>query len=145
MTRVLIDANVLISYLLNPTGDGPPSMLLRAAIAGRVIPMVSPKLILEVSQTIATKPYLTDKIPADHVHRLARALTNVGEFREDVDVPYPAITRDRKNDYLVANAIIHCVDFLVSGDRDLLALGEEFEGVRIVSPAQFVAILDRAD
>jgi putative PIN family toxin of toxin-antitoxin system len=141
---VLIDANVLISYLLNPTGEGPPSMLLRAATAGRVTPIVSPQLLREVSQKVATKPYLADRIPANHVDRLAQALTMVGEVREDADVLFPAITRDRKDDYLVANAVIYGVDFLVSGDHDLLELGE-FEGVRIVSPAVFAALLNHSD
>lgn len=141
MTRVLIDANVLISYLLNPTGDGPPSTLIRAAAAGRVTPVVSPRLIQEVSQRIATKPYLSDRVPTDRIDRLAQILTKVGEFREDADMPYPAVTRDHKDDYLVANAVIFRVDYLISGDHDLLELGE-FEGVRIVDPATFAALLD---
>src|SRR5687768_8491233 len=99
-------------------------MLLRAATAGRVTPIVSPQLLREVSQKVATKPYLADRIPANHVDRLAQALTMVGEVREDADVLFPAITRDRKDDYLVANAVIYGVDFLVSGDHDLLELGE---------------------
>jgi uncharacterized protein len=137
VTRVLIDANVLISYLLNPTGDGPPSTLIRAAAAGRVTPVVSPRLIQEVSQRVA----LSDRVPTDRIDRLAQILTKVGEFREDADMPYPAVTRDHKDDYLVANAVIFRVDYLISGDHDLLELGE-FEGVRIVDPATFAALLD---
>jgi predicted nucleic acid-binding protein len=35
----------------------------------------------------------------------------------------------------------HKADYLVSGDQDLLVLGE-YEGTRVVTPRQFLAILD---
>ena len=52
----------------------------------------------------------------------------------------PSVTRDRKDDYLLAYAVVGRADYLVTGDRDLLVLGE-VEGVRIVSPAGFVGAL----
>ena len=55
-------------------------------------------------------------------------------------VSCPAVTRDPKDDAVVACAVEGNADLIVSGDQDLLALGQ-YEGVRVVTPAQFAQIL----
>jgi predicted nucleic acid-binding protein len=52
----------------------------------------------------------------------------------------PGVTRDPKDDPLVACAVEGAADYLVSGDRDLLDLGET-ENIRMVTPREFVEIL----
>jgi hypothetical protein len=52
----------------------------------------------------------------------------------------PGVTEDPKDDPLVACALEGNADYLVSGDRHLLDLGE-YKGIRIVSPHEFAAIL----
>jgi predicted nucleic acid-binding protein len=54
--------------------------------------------------------------------------------------PVPAVVRDPKDDYLIAHSVLEQVDYLVSGDKDLLVLGSVL-GVRIVSPADFALLL----
>jgi predicted nucleic acid-binding protein len=44
--------------------------------------------------------------------------------------------RDPDDDLIIATAVVAKADRLVTGDNDLLALGEH-HGVRIVSPRQF--------
>lgn len=142
MTRVVLDTNLLISYLLNPTGDGPPARVVRRAIAGAYTVMVSPQLLHELRGKVTTKPYLVDRIPGARLNEFVQRLLGFAELHDDADIRYPAIARDRKDDYLLANAVVYRADYLVSGDRDLLALGE-IAGVRIVSPAAFVTLLDQ--
>lgn len=139
--RVVFDTNILISYLLQPTGDGPPARIVRVAFAGAVTPMVSPKLMRELHRKVANKPYLTQRIPAHRMNSFVQRFTGLAELHDDAKILYPGIIRDRKDDYLITNAVVNQADYLVSGDHDLLELGE-FEGVRIVSPAEFAAILD---
>lgn len=141
MTRAVLDTNLLISYLLDPTSDGPPAKVVRAAITGIFVLMVSPELLREVRRKVTTKPYLVERIPAERFDRFIHLLLEFAEFHDDADIRYPAITRDRKDDYLITNAVVYQADYLVSGDHDLLELGE-FEGVRIVNPAAFAAMLD---
>ena len=50
--------------------------------------------------------------------------------------------RDPGNDYLISLALDAKVDFLVTGDRDLLALPDEMVEFRICSPAEFVRIIE---
>ena len=54
--------------------------------------------------------------------------------------PIPAVTRDPKDDYLLAHAVLGAADYLVSGDQDLLVL-ERLEGVKIVTPREFLAVM----
>jgi uncharacterized protein len=52
----------------------------------------------------------------------------------------PGVCRD-PDDKFLSCAVEGQADYLVTGDRDLLAL-QEFRGVRIVTPSQFVQLLD---
>ena len=53
------------------------------------------------------------------------------------DVP---VCRDPDDDRVLATALAGEVDFIVTGDSDLLVL-ESFHGIRIVSPRQFLEIV----
>ncbi len=52
----------------------------------------------------------------------------------------PGVTRDPKDDAVVACAKEGDADYIISGDQDLLVLGE-YEGIRVVAPCRFVEIL----
>lgn len=66
---------------------------------------------------------------------LARARVTPGQLR------LPGVTRDPKDDPLVACAVEGRAGYLVSGDRDLLDLGEG-GGVQVVTPRWFLEILE---
>jgi putative PIN family toxin of toxin-antitoxin system len=83
-------------------------------------------------------------IPQAEVDELLWLLQQTAEHIGGEPLTIPAICRDSKDNYLLAYATIAQVDLLVSGDHDLLELGE-FEGVRIVSPATFAALLVHSD
>lgn len=142
MTRAILDTNLLISYLLNPTGVGPLARVVRGAITGEFVLMVSPQLLHELRHRVTTKPYLAERISDARLSSFVQRTLQLAELHDDADLRYPAITRDRKDDYLVTNAVVFGADYLISGDRDLLVLGE-FAGVRIVSPTAFAALLDK--
>ena len=52
-----------------------------------------------------------------------------------------AVPADPGDDKYVVAALEGRADFIVSGDRHLLTLGE-YEGVRIIPPAEFLGVLD---
>lgn len=52
------------------------------------------------------------------------------------------VGRDSKDDKFLACAIEARVDYLVTGDEDLLVL-KKYEGIKIVTPRQFLEILNR--
>jgi predicted nucleic acid-binding protein len=79
------------------------------------------------------------------LEKFASLLTQFGEYVAKIDEPFPPITRDRNDDYLLAYAQVGAADYLVTGDKDLLALRGQVPGLGIVTPAQFVEILETND
>ncbi len=58
-----------------------------------------------------------------------------------ITVTVQGVASHPEDDLILATAVSARADYLVTGDRQLLALGT-FQGVQIVSPRDFVAILD---
>jgi len=54
-----------------------------------------------------------------------------------------SVVRDEADNRVIEAAVAGEVDYVVTGDTDLLRLGS-FEGVQIVTPARFAAILATA-
>lgn len=52
------------------------------------------------------------------------------------------ICRDKDDDVVLATGLAGKADVIVTGDDDLLVL-KEFRGIRILSPRQFLELLDR--
>lgn len=145
MIRAVVDANVFISFLIYPSGDGAPARLVREALLHRFVPLVSPRLLHEIQEKSTGKPYLASRIATADIAWLFERLIDVGEHHDDADLLNSTLMRDPKDNYLIANALRYRAEYLVSGDRDLLDLREELEVVRIVSPATFATLLDQID
>jgi putative PIN family toxin of toxin-antitoxin system len=139
--RVCIDATVLISYLLRGSDEHPPGVVVNAGLTGRFDLILNEKTLIETRQSISSKPYLSRRILEIDLEALAVGLALVATVIPETASPFPAVTRDPGDDYLIAHAVLEQVDYLVTGDKDLLVLGE-VAGVQIVSPAGFVAILE---
>jgi putative PIN family toxin of toxin-antitoxin system len=138
--RVILDTNILVSYVLNPDPTHAISAVVEAAVNGDFVLLFPDELKDEFRAAIAKKPYLARRIRAGEADRLIAGLTLVSEAIGPLQAPVPSATRDPKDDYLILYSQIGRVDYLVSGDRDLLALGQ-VEQVKIVTAAAFLAIL----
>jgi putative PIN family toxin of toxin-antitoxin system len=140
MIRACVDTNLLISYLLHTGSPGPPSTIVRAGIAGKFQLVVSETTVGELRTKALTKPYLAARIPPELLKSFIDLLVQAAEVVPASTERIRRITRDPKDDYLLTQSVLERVNALVTGDRDLLAIGE-MAGVRIMSPAAFVALL----
>jgi putative PIN family toxin of toxin-antitoxin system len=136
--RAVLDTNVLVSGLLSD--HSPPRQLVDAWLDGRYVLVTSLYQVAELNHVlsyprIANRLRLTD---AD-VDLILAALLSQGEVVAGA-LQLPGVTRDPKDDPLVACAVEGGAAYLVSGDGDLLDL-DEYEGVRVVPPGEFVEIL----
>ncbi len=61
--------------------------------------------------------------------------------RTSGELQLTGICSDPKDDMFVACAVEGGADYIVSGDRDRLELGE-FQGISIVEPGEFMALLE---
>jgi len=141
MLRALLDANLFNSFLLNARSASPAVRLVEAALAGRFLLLFPDDVAAEILRRTVTKPYLRQRIPRSFADRLIVDLRAVAIPHPAPPIQPAAVSRDPNDDYLVAHALAAGADYLVSGDKDLLVLGR-VDGVRIVTPADFLAILD---
>lgn len=133
--RVLLNTNVLISYLLSPQRKSPVNRILEAAFLGQ-IDLLFPKEVLdELRRKIPQKPYLAERISPQQLEELVVLLGEISESIPTITMEIPAVTRDPKDDYLIAYALVGRADYLVTGDLDLLIL-EKVEDVEIVTPRE---------
>lgn len=133
MMRVVIDTNVVLSGLMKPRSV--PGQVLRAWRDGSIRLVLSEFLIEEIAVTLA-RPKIQALVPwpAAQIDRFVlelRAFCDVVEPAE-LNFKYP---RDPDDIPVLATLIASGADLLVTGDRDLLLLREEYP---IETPAEFV-------
>jgi len=137
---VLVDVNILVSYLLPSRHPGAVEAVVEGALQHAFTLLLPPEVVEEFTNVVATKPYLAQRIRPEDAAGLMRALTLVAEAVPAISTETTIAVRDPKDDYLLAYAVVGQADYLVTGDRDLLALGE-VEGVKIVTAMGFLEAL----
>ena len=138
--RVLLDANIFISYLLPSNIRSPIHRILQGAIEGKYTLLVPDALISEFSRKISTKPYLRERISQEELTLFISLLGTASERLSPITEEIPEAVRDRKDNYLVAYALIGQADYLVTGDKDLLSL-QQIGTLTILRPSEFAALL----
>lgn len=139
--RVLIDTNVLISYLLQPDASGAVQAILRAFLGERFTLLVPGALLKELLVTVRGKHRLAERIHPEDLAAFIAILEAFGEGVGKISEPIPKVTRDPKDDYLLAYALVGEADYLITGDKDLLELQGQIAGLDILTPAQFIDAL----
>lgn len=138
--RVLLDTNILISYLLAPDRNSPVAKIVRAGSGGKFVLLLPEELLDELASKAHEKRYLAERITAEEVRELADIVSEVSEIVPKIKEKIPAVTRDPKDDYLLAYALVGRADYLVTGDGDLLVLGK-VKSVSVVTPRDFWEIV----
>jgi uncharacterized protein len=139
--RVLIDTNVLISYLLTSAYHGTISQVIEAAFTGGYTLVLPDEVLSELRRKLANKEWLSTRISPEAADQFVAALTAVAFIPKPITEPIPAIGRDRKDDFLLAYAAVSGCGFIVTGDPDLLIM-QQVGAVKIVSPVVFRKILE---
>jgi putative PIN family toxin of toxin-antitoxin system len=129
--RFAFDTNVLISTLLLP--DSIPARSLKAAENKGIVIYSLP--VLEEIALVLSRPkfsaYIDDADIAGFLGRIHRAW-------EKIEIVHAIrACRDARDDKFLELAVNGKADFLVSGDKDLLAL-DPYQHLRIVTPAVFL-------
>ena len=139
MLRALLDANVLISAAIRPSG--PPGQIVIALLAQRFELILSPVIIEEVERALAlpkVRKYLRE--PKEALRWLADIVA-IADLVQDTG-KVAGICRDPADDAVLAAAVEGRVGAIVTGDDDLLALGE-YRGIEIVTPRRFLELIVR--
>ena len=132
--RVVIDTNLLVSYLI---AHRPPlTEIMDVHLAHGDFTLLTAPVLLEELDRVLQYPRLHRYYDAE---TRIRFVALVAALSEVVDLPdeIPHISRDPSDDWVIACAIAGCADVIVSGDRDLLDLASVGD-VPILSARQFL-------
>jgi putative PIN family toxin of toxin-antitoxin system len=141
-SRVILDATLLISYLLDPRRpDRTVSRVVEGAFAGLSILVIPSELLAEVRRVLEAKPYIRDRVDPEDREAFLDLLSAEAEISDRPIARRPHALRDPNDDYLLNAAFFLEIDILVSGDKDLLAAAEAIEEFRILSPREFLDLL----
>ena len=121
--RVVLDTNVVLSALV--FGGGAAGRVRRAWQQGALVPLASNATVRELVRVLAYPKFrltqaeqeelLADYLPYTKTVRILQPPPQVPECRDALDEPFMHL------------AVAGKAQVLVSGDRDLLAIAEEFE------------------
>jgi putative PIN family toxin of toxin-antitoxin system len=138
--RVLIDTNILISHLLSTEPQNTIPTVVNHCITSPEVLLIAPELLLqELRSSCQGKEYLRKKITQEELTAFIDKLS-AGSLTPAQEITPPSYSRDPKDDYLVYIALVHHVDFLVTGDEDLLSL-RTIRSLKIVSPVEFARLV----
>ena len=134
MTRVVIDTSVLIRYLIKPSA-AVRRLVEDLWLNGDVMMVSSPELIAELEDVLA-RDYIRALIRPEEGKAMLDAIRATAEILPPLD-EVPVYTRDPKDDKFVACAITGQASYIVTLDKDILAL-EKLGDLQIVTPYDFV-------
>ena len=132
LLRVVFDTNILVSALL---WHGPPAQCVELARLGFVRSVTCNELLDEFVEVLLQRFQLT-------VSEAEKARHSVVSFSEVVAITgqLRVVVNDPDDDKVIECALIGKADYIVTGDRHLLALGQ-YSGISIVKAAQFLNII----
>lgn len=128
--RIVCDTNVLVSGILF---EGQPRRILTMASRGEVTNFTSPDLLRE-AENVLLRPKFG--------FRAEQVVGIIALFRDTFEIVHPsrrvrAVVADPSDNMILEAAAAARVDQIVSGDKHLLDL-VEWDGIRILSPAEYV-------
>jgi putative PIN family toxin of toxin-antitoxin system len=142
--KVLVDTNVLLSYLLAPTGTSAVVEVVERLLTGQDDLVLPEEVLRELVKTTLNKPYFAERVPAKSVRALVEILTALSTPSPSPESLDRNWVRDPKDDFLIMAALLAEADYLISGDKDLIALGDSLAPLKIRSPQAFIDEIGRA-
>lgn len=132
--RVVSDTNILISGTF---WDGNESDLLKLFKIGELTNLISPYLIIEFENVLSRKKFGLARTEIDSL--LAEILTM--SIIVDPNIRVDAITADPDDNRVLECAIAGNAQYVISGDRHLLALGS-YKGIIILNASEFLKLIE---
>ena len=137
--KVVLDANVLVSAALS--GSGSPGRIVTMWNEAAFELLTSITLLHELEVVFGRQRLLRQLgWSAQEGQDFVEALRSAGTI-VNPDIELEVVQRDPDDNRVLEAAVAGEADYIVSGDRDLLDLGE-YGGIRILRPAEFVALLE---
>lgn len=140
MISAVIDTTVLVSAFLRPVSGGAAFELLRHAKQQDFQLFLSDDILEETAGVLLSRGHIRKRYdyPDAAAIEFCQSLADLAQIVSNV--PDINVVRDPNDDMIIACAIAAAAQYLVSRDKDLLALSEH-EGVKVITPEKFLAVL----
>jgi putative PIN family toxin of toxin-antitoxin system len=140
--KVVLDTNVIVSAVLKAGGS--PDLIVKAWRAGSYQLITSAPLLLELKEVL-DRPRISKRAgfsPAEARDILAAMADSA--IVAEAELTIEVVEADPDDNRVLEAAVSAGADYIVSGDQHLLAL-QSYEGISIVRPRRFMAILTSAE
>ena len=138
--RIVLDTNVLASGTV--TAITTPGQILDYWHLGKFNLAISEHIIYELKQTF-TKPYFQKHVSSVRVANFIDLLQNEALIIP-ITVKVQGVATHPEDDLVLAAALSAKADYLVTGDGPLLRkVGSTYQGVKLVTPNEFLEILQK--
>lgn len=134
---VVLGVNILASASVfrNRT----PWRITEAGLAGEYTVVISDEMLVTLGIVLA-RPYFAARLTAEEREQFLLDVRS-GSHRKAPDKTIRNVAPDLEDDLVLGTAVAAHADFLVTGDKGLLAIGE-YRGVRVVTAEQFLTEMD---
>ncbi len=133
MTKVLIDTNVFISAI---AFGGTPRQVINAVITGKAVNYISNEILDELTEVLGRPKFAYGKSVIRSIISEIEQISILFNGYTEIDL----VKQDCKDNHVLACAIEAKVDYLVTGDQDLLILNPH-GNLRILSPSDLMVLL----
>lgn len=107
------------------------------AARGELANLISPEILEEFGEVLRRRKFGLTGAAVNEILQLMRDSFEMVHPEERIE----AVAVDPADNRIVEAAVAGGAEFIVSGDRHLLSLGQ-WAGVRVVSPARLLALLE---
>jgi putative PIN family toxin of toxin-antitoxin system len=133
MLRILLDTNIYVSAILF---KGKPRLVLQELVDERVLAFISNEILNELEDTLSKPKF---KLNNDFVQIVLSEIRDITKLITISPLNSYLELRDRNDYHILEAAYSAKVDFLVTGDKDLLSL-KKIPDFKIVPPEEFLRI-----
>ena len=131
---VVLDNNILVSSIFWEKGHS--HKIVDLAIEQKIINFTSPEMLNELSKVLRVK----FRLPEDNIERQLALVANYSQIIQP-KIKLKVIKEDPKDDKVLECALECNADYIVTGDKRHLLKLQQFKGIRIVTPKQFLDLI----
>lgn len=133
-TKLVIDTNIFVSSFFNK--DGNPKKIIDLWKTGRVVLCISEQILEEYAEVLIRLGLEQEKELSEIMHLFG---DSINLSCRPVTSEIKIITEDPEDNMFIECAIANDADYIISGDKHLLAL-ESYGKIKILSPLSFLQL-----
>ncbi|GHU27285.1 hypothetical protein FACS1894172_11630 [Spirochaetia bacterium] len=132
--KVVIDVNIFVSSFL---WEGNPKKVVDRVIEGTDELYITQEILEQIFEVLNRPKFNADKEGVKYYMKLIEEIAN--ELISDIKIQNGS--RDIDDNIILECGITGNVDYIITGDDDLLVL-KEFNGIKIITPKEYLEIIE---